>query len=69
MLIKDIANVFENANFGAFTRTISLALRHGTPIQYVVEQLLKDKHSDVTSFATVIARVLKNYILDGTIDP
>jgi ribonucleoside-diphosphate reductase alpha chain len=66
MVIKDIANVFENANFGAFTRTISLALRHGTPIQYVVEQLLKDKHSDVTSFATVVARVLKNYILDGT---
>jgi ribonucleoside-diphosphate reductase alpha chain len=66
MAIKDIANVFENANFGAFTRTISLALRHGTPIQYVVEQLLKDKHSDVTSFATVVARVLKNYILDGT---
>src|SRR5574338_1335803 len=65
ILIKDIANVFENANFGAFTRTISLALRHGTPIQYVVEQLQKDKHSDVTSFAMVIARVLKQYIQDG----
>ncbi len=66
MLIKDIANVFENANFGSFTRTLSLALRHGTPIQYVVEQLQKDKHSDVTSFAIVVARVLKNYIADGT---
>lgn len=66
MLIKDIANVFENANFGAFTRTISLALRHGTPVQYVVEQLQKDKHSDITSFSKVIARVLKNYIMDGT---
>ena len=66
MLIKDIANVFENANFGAFTRTISLALRHGTPVQYVVEQLQKDKHSDITSFSKVIARVLKNYIADGT---
>jgi len=66
MLIKDIANVFENANFGAFTRTISLALRHGTPVQYVVEQLQKDKHSDITSFSKVIARVLKNYIVDGT---
>lgn len=66
MIIKDIANVFENANFGAFTRTISLALRHGTPIQYVVEQLQKDKHSDVTSFSKVAARVLKNYITDGT---
>lgn len=66
MIIKDIANVFENANFGAFTRTISLALRHGTPVQYVVEQLQKDKHSDVTSFSKVAARVLKNYITDGT---
>ncbi len=66
MMVKDIANVFENANFGAFTRTISLALRHGTPVQYVVEQLQKDKHSDVTSFSIVIARVLKHYIKDGT---
>jgi ribonucleoside-diphosphate reductase alpha chain len=66
MLIKDIANVFENANFGAFTRTISLALRHGTPVQYVVEQLQKDKHSEITSFSKVIARVIKNYIADGT---
>jgi len=66
MIIKDIANVFENATFGTFTRTISLALRHGTPIQYVVEQLQKDKHSDMTSFSKVMARVLKSYIQDGT---
>jgi ribonucleoside-diphosphate reductase alpha chain len=66
MVIKDIANVFENPNFGAFSRTISLALRHGTPVQFVVEQLLKDKHSDITSFSKVIARVLKSYIKDGT---
>lgn len=66
MIIKDIVNVFENANFGTFTRTISLALRHGTPIQYVVEQLQKDKHSDMTSFSRVVARVLKSYIQDGT---
>jgi ribonucleotide reductase alpha subunit len=66
MVIKNIANVFENGNFGAWTRTISLALRHGTPVQYVVEQLQKDTHSDITSFSKVIARVLKNYIVDGT---
>lgn len=66
MLVKDIANVFDNANYGAFTRTISLALRHGAPTQFVVEQLQKDKHSDITSFSKVIARVLKNYIADGT---
>ncbi|CAB4196531.1 ribonucleotide-diphosphate reductase subunit alpha [uncultured Caudovirales phage] len=66
MVIRDIANIFENANFGAFTRTISLALRHGTPVQYVVEQLLKDRYSDITSFSKVAARVLKAYIQDGT---
>ncbi len=66
MIIKDVANVFENANFGAFTRTISLALRHGVPVQYIVEQLQKDKYSDMASFSKVIGRVLKNYIIDGT---
>jgi|ERR1019366_8784552 ribonucleoside-diphosphate reductase alpha chain len=66
MTIKDIASVFENATHGSFTRTLSLALRHGTPVQYVVEQLQKDKHSDITSFATVISRVFKQYIADGT---
>lgn len=66
MTIKDLVNVFENPNFGSFTRTISLALRHGAPIQYIVEQLQKDKHSDMTSFSRVTARVLKSYIQDGT---
>jgi ribonucleoside-diphosphate reductase alpha chain len=67
MTIKDIANVFENANYGAFTRTISLSLRHGVPVQFIVEQLQKDKHSDITSFSKVIARTLKQYIEDGTV--
>jgi ribonucleoside-diphosphate reductase alpha chain len=66
MLIKDIVSVFENANFGALTRMLSLGLRHGTPVQYIVEQLQKDKHSDMISFSKVIARVLKGYIKDGT---
>ena len=46
---------------------ISLALRHGAPIQYVVEQLLKDREMDMFSFSKVIARVLKTYIEDGTV--
>lgn len=67
MTIKDVANVFENSTYGSFTRTISLALRHGTPVQYVVEQLQKDKYSDITSFSTVISRVLKQYIDEGAV--
>jgi len=64
--IKDLVNVFDNPTHGAFTRTISLALRHGTPVQYVHEQLLKDeKDSDMFSFSRVMSRVLKHYVPDG----
>jgi ribonucleoside-diphosphate reductase alpha chain len=66
MVIKDISNVFENKIYGAFTRVLSLALRHGTPVQFMVEQLLKDKYSEMASFSKVVARVLKLYIKDGT---
>lgn len=67
MVFKDIVNLFDNPNHGALTRTLSLAMRHGAPIQYQVEQLRKDKNSDFFSFSNVIARVLaKNYIQDGT---
>lgn len=67
MVFKNIVNMFDNQTYGAFSRSLSLALRHGVPVQYIVEQLRKDKYSDVTSFATVIARILsKHYIPDGT---
>lgn len=67
IVLKDIVELFDNPTYGTFSRTLSLSMRHGVPIQYVVEQLRKDKHSDITSFATVVARILsKNYIPDGT---
>ena len=65
VIIKDLVKVFDNANHSAFTRMISLGLRHGANIQYVVEQLQKDRDSDMFSFAKCVARVLKNYIPDG----
>ena len=67
IVFKDVVNLFENPTYGAFTRILSLSLRHNIPIQYVVEQLQKDKHSDMQSFSRVIARVLKGYIADGTV--
>lgn len=66
LVFKDIINLFDNPTQGAFSRTISLALRHEVPLHYVVEQLQKDKNSNMFSFARVIARVLKGYITDGT---
>jgi ribonucleoside-diphosphate reductase alpha chain len=65
--IKDVVSVFDNPNYAGYTRTISLALRHGAPIQYVVEQLQKDKEADLFSFSKVIARCLKSYIKDGSV--
>ena len=65
-VIKDIVKVFDNPNHTAFTRTMSLALRHGAPVQYVVEQLQKDRDADLFSFSKVTSRCLKKYIVDGT---
>ena len=63
--IKDVVPVFENPNYAGYTRTISLSLRHGVPVQYLVEQMQKDKEADLFSFSKVISRCLKNYIVDG----
>lgn len=63
--IKDIVSVFDNPNYSSFTRLLSLSMRHGAPMVYIVEQLLRDKEADMFSFAKVMARVLKKYIADG----
>lgn len=65
-VLRDVVDQFDNPNYSAMTRIISLALRHGTDITYVVEQLQKDRDSDMFSFAKCIARVLKTYIRDGS---
>lgn len=64
-IVRDIVAAFENVDYSAFTRILSLSLRHGVSCQYVVEQLQKDRDANVHSFARVIARVLKRYIPDG----
>jgi ribonucleoside-diphosphate reductase alpha chain len=66
LTIRDVVKVFDNANQSAFTRLLSLSLRHGAPINYVVEQMQKEQDSDMFSFARSIARVLKQYVPDGT---
>jgi ribonucleoside-diphosphate reductase alpha chain len=64
-IIKDVVRTFENPTEGEFSRMVSLALRHGSPVQYVVEQLQKDEEGDLYSFSKVLSRVLKTYIKDG----
>jgi len=66
LTVKDVVSIFDNPNHAGYTRVISTSLRHGVPVQFLVEQMLKDKEADLFSFSKVIARCLKNYILDGT---
>ena len=66
LTIKDVSKVFDNPNHSAFTRLLSLSLRHGAPINYVVEQMQKEQDADMFSFARSISRVLKYYVPDGT---
>lgn len=47
-------------------RMASTSLRHGVPIQFIVEQLQKAQQ-DITSMAAAAARVLKKYIGDGEV--
>ena len=65
ILIKDINKTFNNEEHDAFARTISMSLRHGTPLQFVCDTLTKSK-GDITTFSKVLARILKTYIKDGT---
>lgn len=64
--VQNIAVTFNNGNYAAQTRIISLALRNGIPAQYIAEQLSRDENSEIFSFNKVMARVLKKYVADGT---
>jgi ribonucleoside-diphosphate reductase alpha chain len=63
---KGIAKLFNNYEYGAFTRLTSLTMRHGTPIRYICEQITKKGvEGDLFSFQRAMSRVLKKYISEG----
>jgi len=49
----------------ALTRMISISLRHGVDISFIVHQLEKTK-GDMMCYSKALARTLKKYIADGT---
>jgi len=66
LVFKNVVELFDDPEGGTVTRLASLALRHRVPVQYVVEQLQKDRHSGMSSLGRVVARILKGHIPDGT---
>lgn len=65
--ITDITHTFDSSTNGSHTRLLSTMLRHGIPVQYLVDQLQKDdKDNTLYSFNKVISRVFKKYIKEGT---
>jgi len=60
-----LTNGHTDDNVDALTRILSLSLRHGAGLEFVVHQLEKTK-GPLVSFSKVLARTLKKYIKDGT---
>jgi len=57
----DINKYFNNENYACVTRLLSMSLRHGTPLELIIEQLHKTS-SSITGFESAICRILKKYI-------
>ncbi len=60
--LKNFTKTFDSPN-GSLARFLSMALRHGTPLQFIIEQLQKD--TNFADFERALSRVLKKYIIDG----
>jgi ribonucleoside-diphosphate reductase alpha chain len=60
--ITDIVDYMDD-DYSVTGRMLSLTLRHGIDLQFVVDQLNKTKRFD--TFSKAVARVLKTYLPDG----
>ena len=64
VVIDNLAKAFDRV-YGTLARFVSMSLRHGCPLQFVVDQLSKSKQ--FLGFERAVSRVLKKYIKDGEI--
>lgn len=58
---EDIATELMTPEQRSLTRLVSLCLRHGTPHEFIVDQL-KKANGDITDFVNVMSRILSKYI-------
>jgi ribonucleotide reductase alpha subunit len=64
VVVDNISKTFDNLENDAFSRMISTALRHDTPLRFILEQLSKAKGT-IVDFSKAIIISLKKYIKDG----
>jgi ribonucleoside-diphosphate reductase alpha chain len=64
LIIKNIIKTFNNPENAWSTRILSTCLRHGIPIDFIVDQLSKD--GGIGDINKVLSRVLKKYIKEGS---
>jgi len=60
LIVKHL-NRYEDQEASLITRLISTSLRHGTPLEFLVDQINKSR-VNISSLARAIARALSNYI-------
>jgi hypothetical protein len=60
LVIKNVIKTSDDDESAWATRMISMSLRHGIPVEYLVEQLSKD--GSIVDFNNVLARILRKYV-------
>lgn len=66
LLCRDL-NASSDPTLASLARMTSLSLRHGVPLEFIVEQLNKAKHTEFSSLPALVARQLKQFIPDKKI--
>lgn len=61
-VVEDLSQALDQT-YASLARLISMSLRHGTPLQFVVDQLGKSK--EFINFEKTVMRVIKKYIKEG----
>jgi len=63
-IVENLSKNF-GGTYGSLARLVSMSLRHGTPLQFIVDQL--GKSNEFVGFEKSVMRVLKKYIKDGEV--
>ena len=64
--ISELGQVFKSGDQATINRLVSIMLRRGIELHYIIDQLLKETEADLFNYNKVLARVLKKYLVENT---